>query len=211
MLLELESETGRMVRVAANERLRRCIATRESLPRERLVRFVVGPDQVVVPDVAGKLPGRGLWLSASRDIVSRACAGNLFAKAARCPARVPGDLAQQVEDLLARRCLELIGLARRAGQAVAGFEKVRAVLSRDRAGALLSAADGAAGGRDKLGVLQPGVARIDILTGTELSGVFGRETTVHAAVVKGNIADRLVVEAARLAGFRIPHEPGKLC
>lgn len=211
MLLELESETGRMVRVAANERLRRCIATRESLPRERLVRFVVGPDQVVVPDVAGKLPGRGLWLSASRDIVSRACAGNLFAKAARCPARVPGDLAQQVEDLLARRCLELIGLARRAGQAVAGFEKVRAVLSRDRAGALLSAADGAAGGRDKLGVLQPGVARIDILTGTELSGVFGRETTVHAAVVKGNIADRLVVEAARLAGFRIPYEPGKLC
>ncbi len=211
MLLEHESETDLRVRVAANERLRRCIATRESLPRERLVRFVVGPDQVVVPDVAGKLPGRGLWLSASRDIVSRACAGNLFAKAARSPARVPGDLAQQVEDLLARRCLELVGLARRAGQAVAGFEKVRAVLSRDRAGALLSAADGAAGGRDKLGVLQPGVARIDILTGTELSGVFGRETTVHAAVVKGNIADRLVVEAARLAGFRIPYEPGKLC
>lgn len=211
MLLEHESETGLRERVAANERLRRCIATRESLPRERLVRFVVGPDQVVVPDVAGKLPGRGLWLSASRDIVSRACAGNLFAKAARSPARVPVDLAQQVEDLLARRCLELVGLARRAGQAVAGFEKVRAVLSRDRAGALLTAADGAAGGRDKLGVLQPGVARIDILTGTELSGVFGRETTVHAAVVKGNIADRLVVEAARLAGFRIPHEPGKLC
>ncbi len=211
MLLEHEPETNVKVQVAANEGLRRCIVTRESLPRERLVRFVVGPDQVVVPDVAGKLPGRGLWLSARRDMVSRACAGNLFAKAARSPVRVPGDLAQQVENLLARRCLEFVGLARRAGQAVAGFEKVRAVLSRDCAGALLSAADGADGGRDKLGALRPDVARVDILTGTELGEVFGRETTVHAAVVKGNIADRLVVEATRLAGFRIRHEPGKLC
>ncbi len=211
MLLEQEIDADNRPQTAAAKRSRRCIVTGESLPCENLVRFVVGPDRNLVPDIAGKLPGRGLWLGAGRDIVDRACAGNLIAKAARAPVRVPPDLAQQVEDLLVRRCLELLGLARRAGQAVAGFEKVRNMLSRDRAGVLLSAADGAQGGRNKLGVTRPGVARIDLLERAELGGVFGREMTVHASVAKGNLADKLVAEAVRLAGFRTRIEPGKLC
>lgn len=181
---------------------RHCLVTRESLPCEKLVRFVVGPDCIVVPDVMGKLPGRGLWLSAKRDIVRRASVGNVFARASRSHARVPDDLAQQVENLIASRCLDLIGLARRAGEAVAGFEKVRIELSRDRAGVLLCAGDAANGGREKLRFLQPRVARVDLLTGVELGQVFGRESIVHVAVLKGNLADRLVRETARLGGFR---------
>ncbi len=190
---------------------RRCIVTRESRPRERLVRFVIAPDGEVVPDVAGKLPGRGLWLTARRDIVRRASAENQFAKAARGPAVVKGDLALQVENLIAGRCLELIGLARRAGDAVTGFEKVRALLSRGRAGVLLTAADGAEGSRDKLATMQPGVMRIDALNSVELGRIFGREMAVHAALKSGGLADRLIVEAGRLAGFRTGNELGKLC
>ncbi len=211
MLLEQETDIKIPPAGAGEGRLRRCIATRKSLPSERLIRFVVGPDGVVAPDVAGKLPGRGLWLCAERDIVRRACADNLFAKAARCSALVPGDLAQRVEDLLVSRSLGLIGLARRAGDAVAGFEKVRAMLSGGRGGVVLSASDGADGGRAKLGAVQPDVARVDVLTSTELGGVFGREMIVHAAVAKGKLADKLVAEAARLAGFRSSHQPGKFC
>lgn len=197
--------------VAGDEgRLRRCIVTRSSMPPEMLVRFVVGPDGIVVPDIGGKLPGRGLWLSAGRDIVGRACAGNVFARAARSSVRVPDDLVQRVEDLLARRCLDLIGLARRAGEAVAGYEKVRAMLSKGRAGVLLSACDGADDGRAKLRRVRPDVPRVEVLTRAELGGVFGREAVVHAAIAEGRLADRLVGEAARLAGFTPRHEPGKL-
>lgn len=210
MLLEQETDTRITPPGDVRKGARRCIVTRESLPREQLLRFVIGPDGTVVPDIAGKLPGRGLWLSARRDIVRRACAGNLFAKAARTRAVVQGDLAQQVEHLIARRCLDIVGLARRAGDAVAGFEKVRALLSRGRAGVLLTAADGAAGGRQKLGGLQSDVRRIDVLTSVELGRIFGREAAVHAALRSGNLADRLIVEADRLTGFRTRDELGKL-
>lgn len=193
-----------------SDRLRRCIVTRASLPAEQLVRFVVGPDGAVVPDVAGRLPGRGLWLCAARDIVERACAGNLFARAARTPVVVPDDLVHRVEALLAGRCLELIGLARRAGEAVAGFEKVRAMLSRSRAGVLLAACDASDDGRARLAGAAPEVPRIEVLTRAELGGVFGRDDAVHAAIAKGRLADRLIGEAARLAGFRPRQEFGKL-
>ncbi|MHA1114065.1 MAG: RNA-binding protein [Alphaproteobacteria bacterium] len=211
MQLEQEADTKAPPPDDVRKGVRRCIVTRQSLPRERLVRFVIAPDGTVAPDVAGKLPGRGLWLTARRDIVRRACAGNLFAKAARAPVTVQGDLAQQVEHLIARRCLDLVGLARRAGDAVAGFEKVRALLSRGRAGVLLTAADGAAGGRRKLGGVQSGVRRIDVLTSEELGRMFGREAAVHVALRTGNLADRLIVEADRLTGFRTRDELGKLC
>lgn len=211
MLLEQESDAKPGPPGGANKNLRRCIVIRDSRPREQLVRFVVGPDGVVTPDIAGKLPGRGLWLTARRDIVQRACAENLFAKAARSSALVRGDLALQVEKLIAGRCLEFVGLARRAGDAVAGFEKVRALLSRGRAGVLLTAADGAEGGRDKLIALQPNLARVDVLTSVELGRVFGREAAVHAALRSGSLADRLIIEAERLAGFRTRNELGKLC
>ena len=107
---------------------RRCIVTGEVRDRDDLVRFVVGPADNVVPDIAHELPGRGLWITASREAVDTALAKNRFAWAARRKVNVDRALADQVEALLARRCLELLGLSRRAGKVVVGFEKVRAAL-----------------------------------------------------------------------------------
>ena len=109
--------------------LRRCIASGALRPKAELIRFVAGPDGTVVPDLAERLPGRGLWLSPQREEFDRACKRNLFAKAAKAGLRVPGDLAERVEGLLTRRCLETIGLAKRSGQAVSGYEKVAASLA----------------------------------------------------------------------------------
>ncbi len=103
--------------------LRKCIATGALRPKDEMLRFVVGPDGSLVPDLDGCLPGRGLWLSAQRDMVNTACAKGLFSRAARHGVEVSADLAEQLEGLMVRRCLDLLGLARRAGEAVAGFEK----------------------------------------------------------------------------------------
>ncbi len=186
--------------------MRRCIVTRESRATDRMIRFVVAADGTVVPDIAGKLPGRGLWLSARRDILDQACTGRVFARAARTPVRQADDLTDRVEGLLKRRCLDLIGLARRAGDAVAGYEKVQALLRGGRAGLLLGAADGAAGGRAKLRALARQLPVVDIFTGAELGAIFGRDGTVHAALAKGALANRLIVETERLAGMRKPTE-----
>ncbi len=171
-------------------------------PKSELVRFVVAPDGRIAPDVAGKLPGRGLWLTARRDIVALAVTKRLFARATRQPVIVDDDLAERVEALLAKRCRDHIGLARRAGQAVMGFAKVEAVLARGRAAALLAAADGAADGRSKLRRLAPDLPLVEQLTSAELGVAFGREHVVHAALAPGPIARALVADAARLAGFR---------
>jgi predicted RNA-binding protein YlxR (DUF448 family) len=167
-----------------------------------MLRFVVAPDGDLVPDVDGGLPGRGLWLSADRDMLNTACAGNLFAKAARTRVRVPADLADRVEGLLLRRCLDLIGLARRAGQAVAGFEKVRARLSAGRAGVLLAAVDGAAGGRARVRARAPNVPVLEVFEAVELGAAMGRERAVHVVVGPGGLAESLLRQAARLEAFR---------
>src|SRR5207248_9956316 len=132
---------------------RRCIVTGAVVDRRGLLRFVVGPDGEIVPDVAARLPGRGLWLTPRRDIVERATAKRLFARAARRLVTVPPDLADRVEALLARRCGEALGLARRAASAVSGFERVAEAVRRGPAAALLFALDGAETGRRKLGAL----------------------------------------------------------
>ena len=182
--------------------LRRCIVTREVLPKESLLRFVIGPAGEVVPDVAGKLPGRGLWVKAERAVLANAIAKNLFAKAARQSVAAPADLVDRTAALLAQRCLELIGLARRAGQALCGFEKVRDALRAERVAVVLAAADGAADGRGKLKALAGDRATVALFTVAELSAALGRENVVHAALAPGRLAERLIVESARLAGLR---------
>lgn len=182
--------------------LRRCIATREVLPKARLIRFVIGPEGEVVPDAEGKLPGRGLWVKADRAALETAIARNLFAKAGRRSATIPVDLADRVVELLKRRCLNLIGLARRAGQAVAGFERVRAELARQNVGVLLAAIDGADDGKRKLRARADGVPTIALFTNAELSTVLGRENVVHAALTQGRFAEILIAETCRLAGLR---------
>lgn len=184
---------------------RRCLVSRESLPRDQLIRFVVAPDGRIVPDIEGRLPGRGLWLRAARDIVNAACAGRVFAKAARAPVVVEDALADRVEGLLFRRCLDLVGLARRAGDAVAGYEKVRATLTGGKPALLLLASDSGTEGRRKLLPMAGDVPLIDLFTSAELGGVFGRERAVYVAVAPGGLARRLLTDARRLAGFRGAH------
>ncbi len=187
---------------------RRCLVTGEERSRADLVRFVVAPDGVVVPDVDGRLPGRGMWTLARRDVVGQASARRLFARAAKQPVRAEPDLADRVEKLLLRRCVEGLGLARRAGQAVVGFERVRDWLRLGKCGALAVAADASAESRRKLGSELP-VA--NALRSDELGAAFGYESTAYVGLAPGALADRIVADATRLAGFRKPEgrEPAR--
>ncbi len=181
---------------------RRCFVTRRVDDKDALIRFVVGPDGTVCPDVAGKLPGRGLWLSAERDVVHTACAGNLFAKGFRAAVAVDADLTDRVEALVAERCLGLLGLARRAGLVAAGFEQARAMLASGDAGILVVARDAADDGRRRLEKLDRAVPVIAVFSAVEMAQALGREHVVYVAVAKGRMAKRIVTETRRLAGFR---------
>lgn len=181
---------------------RRCIVSGRPMARDLLVRFVVGPDATLVPDIAEKLPGRGFWLSARRDVIHTACRKRLFAKAAGGPVQVPDDLADTVEDLLVRQCQAFIGLARRAGHGIGGHERVVGWLRAGRAGLLLSALDGAPEAVGSMRALADGLPVVDLLSAAELGEAFGRMRTVHGALERGGLAERLAVAAARLAGFR---------
>ena len=181
---------------------RRCIASGESEAKLALVRFAVAPDGALVPDVSARLPGRGLWVGARRDLIEKAVEKRLFAKAARRDVAMPERLADLVENLIAKRLGELLGLAKRAGQAVSGFDKVAELIEAGAAGLLLIAAEAAPNGREKMRRLAAGLPRIELLTNKELSLAMGRENVVHAAVARGTFVDRLTAESLRLAGFR---------
>lgn len=185
--------------------VRRCLVSGDRKPKEALVRFVVGPDNRVVPDVAEKLPGRGMWLSADARSFKTAVEKKAFHRAARRAVDVPDGLAVQVEGLLARRCVDALSLARRAGEAVCGFEKVKALLKSGQGAVLLTASDASADGREKLAALATalgGVRPVGVLASDELARAFGRDRVVHAAVAKGGLGERLAQDAARLEGFR---------
>lgn len=181
---------------------RRCIATGEVRAREELLRFVVDPSGRLIPDITGRAPGRGIWLAPDRDNVKTALSRKLFVRAARRALEIDPALDRKVEDLLAARCIELIGLARRAGQAVTGFEKVRARLKQGDAAILLAAQDGAEDGREKLRRLAPDMTVVDCLTSEELGRAFGREHAVHAVLAPGALAVKFELEARKLKGFR---------
>jgi uncharacterized protein len=181
---------------------RRCIVTGERRDRVRLLRCVVGPEGAIVPDVAARLPGRGLWLLPRRDIVERAVTKRVFARAARQPVVVPPGLADRCEALLARRCCDALGLARRAGLAVAGYERVGEAVRRGNAALLLLARDGAEAGHRRIKAVSRGTVSATVLDADELSGVFGRERVGFVAVGRGDLCSRLQTELERLAGFR---------
>ena len=181
---------------------RRCLASGRIAPKGSLIRLVVGPDGKVVTDLDAKLPGRGHYLAPERAVVERAEAKGLIRRATG--GEVEPGLAGRLETLLVRRLVERIALARKAGKAVAGFEKVREHLKAGGTGGavLLEASDGAADGRAKLVPLAPGATVVDCLTASELAQAFGREHTVHGFVARGAFAERIVREAERLGGLR---------
>lgn len=184
----------------------RDLVSGEVRPREALVRFAAGPDGRVTPDLAGRLPGRGLWVAADRASVDAAARKGLFSRAARAPLKADPGLSDLVERLLMRRLLDGLGLARRAGELVFGFEKVLAAVSAGRAAWIVEASDGAADGRRKvLAAVRkasppPGVA--GVWTGEELSLALGGENVIHTAFLVGRSSDRWTLDVQRLSGFR---------
>lgn len=179
---------------------RRCIVTGDVQPKAGLIRFVVGPEGQVVPDILGKLPGRGMWVTATREAIDKAGRGQ-FSRSAKAPVTVPEGLADEVERQVARLVVDLIALARKAGLAVAGFEKVKDALAQNRVRVLLQASDGSERGKTKLWT-PTGARYFGCLTSGELGLAFGRQSVIHGALSAGGLSDRVVEEAAKLRGLR---------
>ncbi|MFT4089663.1 MAG: RNA-binding protein [Asticcacaulis sp.] len=187
---------------------RRDIASHAAFDRDGLIRFVIGPDGFVVPDLAEKLPGRGLWVKSDRESLELAIKKNLFSRAAKKQAKSPEGLVDQVHNLLRRRILEQLGLARREGQLTTGFEKVAAMLKSPvppKAAWLIEAVDGASDGRQKLlSVIfphRPDVNICGIFNNDELSLALGLENVIHATLIEGRRSLRVGRELRRISGF----------
>lgn len=158
---------------------RKCIATGEIQPKQGLIRFVMGPEGQVVPDVMEKLPGRGVYVTSSRAALETAVKKKLFARGFKSQVQVSSGLAGEVETQVVRRLVGLISLARKSGDAVAGFEKVKDWLSKEEARVLIQASDGSGRGKSKLSTPYKGKF-IGCLTADELGMAFGRQTVIHA-------------------------------
>ena len=165
---------------------------------------MAGPDGTVVPDLAERLPGRGAWVTADRAALEKAAAKGLFARGLKARVSVPDGLVDTVERLLARRAVEAVSLARKAGAAVCGFERVREGMMVAEPGLLLAASDGAADGKRKLARLADDAPRSEALDSAELGLAFGRESVIHAALFGTGVAARAVREVRRLEGLRSP-------
>lgn len=181
---------------------RKCIATGEVQPKFGLIRFVIGPEGEVVPDLAGKLPGRGVYVASDKAALDKAASKGLFSRAFKQPVKVPEGLTETVEGMLVRRLVDLISLARKSGDAVTGYEKVKGELQKEEARVLIQAEDGSERGKSKLSTPYGG-NYIGWLTADELGMAFGRQTVIHAALGAGGLTQRVVDEAQRLKGIRI--------
>jgi predicted RNA-binding protein YlxR (DUF448 family) len=190
--------------------VRLCAVTRTQRPVEDLVRFVLGPDGNIVPDLARRLPGRGVWVEARRQTVAEAVRRKVFAGSLQQAVAVPDDLPDQVERLMARRLAEAVSLANKAGLLAVGFVKVEEMIHQGRAAVLIQAADGAADGIAKLarkfealvGLERAVEATVAELPGEQLDLAIGRSNVVHAAASGGGAAQRMLTEAGRLRRYR---------
>ena len=180
---------------------RKCIVTGEVTPVTGLIRFVVGPENTVYPDILGKLPGRGMYVSATRAVLEEAGRGQ-FSRSAKQAVTVPDGLVDEVERQLARHALEMITLARKASRAVCGFEKVKGWLAGgERVRVLLQASDGSERGKAKLWTPE-GARYFGCFTSEELGLAFGRGSVIHCALSTGKLSNRVVEEATKLRGLR---------
>ncbi len=198
---QIEAETQR------RGRERRCIVSNKSDREAHLIRFALAPDGAVVPDVAAKLPGRGAWVRADRASVETAARKGGFARAFKTAVKVPDDLAALTETLLSRRCLDQLGLMRRAGAVAIGSTQVDAAMRGKPPLMVIEAADGAAEGREKLMSLHIGLwgrppPSVGCFSGEELGVALGRERVIHACLLQERLALGWAAEIGRLAGFR---------
>lgn len=200
------------LRDATIDRDRKDLVTNQVMDESRLIRFVAAPDGSVAPDLARKLPGRGMWVAADRASVETAVKKNLFSRSAKAQLKPVADLADMVESLLVRRCLDLLGLARREGVLISGFEKAAAAIRAGKAAWIVEATDGSADGRSKILALakhqNPAPKVCGAFTADEMSLALGLENAIHGVLLEGGRADRWTFEVERLAGFRPLTPPG---
>ncbi|MBE7220661.1 MAG: RNA-binding protein [Caulobacteraceae bacterium] len=191
---------------AEASRQRRDAASGEVMDEARLVRFVAGPDGAITPDLARKLPGRGVWVAADRAALAQAVKRDSFSRSLKRKVSAPPDLAEQVEGGLRRRVLAGLGLAKRAGELISGFDKVAGALDAGRVAWLVEASDGAADGRRKIGAhlhKSPRRAEVfDLFDSAELGMALGLENVIHSAFLAGRGAEHWAQEVRRWNGFR---------
>jgi hypothetical protein len=173
----------------------------EVQPKAGLIRFVASPDGMIVPDVLEKLPGRGIWVSSTRDAIQTAVQKKLFSRGAKQQVTMPEDLIEMIDGMLARRVVDLISMSRKTGRAVTGFEKVKGWLADGNVRVLLQASDGSERGKAKLWTPE-GARYFGCLSAQELGLAFGRQSVIHAALAGGGLSNRVVEEAAKLRGLR---------
>ncbi len=210
-----EEETDKGTSDVRRERSRLCLATREVKPIEDLMRYVVGPDGTIVPDIARKLPGRGAWISANRAALDYAIERRLFARAFHGKGMVDLKLPDLVERLLLKSALDALSMANKAGQVVTGYEKVKAAFATGKVSVLLDAKDAASDGTRKLtAALESGnfdePARIKLFSGEQLDLALGRPNVVHAALL-GHPASRVfLAHCLRYERWRDNRAPAKI-
>jgi predicted RNA-binding protein YlxR (DUF448 family) len=187
--------------------MRRCIVTRSKKPREELLRFVVDPEGRVTPDVAMRLPGRGVWVLPKRDALAKAVKTGRFKSAFKADVSTPDDLVEMTTRLLDRRIGELLGLARAAGQLAVGWEQSREFSRKRPVGLVVVASDAAEASRRRLERMGDGAPVFARMDAEALGAAMGRERVVNALVSKGKFADMLAREAARRDGLDEPMGP----
>ena len=191
---------------AAASRQRRDIVSGQVMEEDQLVRFVAGPDGVVTPDVARKLPGRGLWVAADRLSVETACKKGLFSRAAKTRLAAPSTLPDLTADLLRKRLLDGLGLAKRAGDLTSGFEKVLSAIKGGNAAWLIEASDGQPDGRRKVLAAArkqtPPPGLFGLFSSDELGLALGGENVIHTAFLAGRGSEAWTRDVRRLSGFR---------
>lgn len=180
---------------------RRCIVTGDSFPKDDMLRFVLGPEQRIYPDLAGKLPGKGIWVKAERSLVEQAVKKNLFTRAARTKAAQEAELPDRIAVLMKEQLLQMIGMLRRSGQLVSGFEKVKEALEAGKADLIVQASDGGADGREKLARLARELPSCDVFSREELAAATGLENPVHNVALTGGMASRLRFYAGKYAHY----------
>ncbi|MDX2287468.1 MAG: RNA-binding protein [Hyphomicrobiaceae bacterium] len=193
-----------------DEVARTCALSRQERDRADMIRFVAGPDDVICPDLAEKLPGRGVWITADRVSLEKAARVNPFARSLKRKISVPEDLAGRVERLIVERTIAALALANKSGLVVSGYDKVDHLVAHGDAACLTHAKDGAEGGREKLTRKHFAVCRargrvpivLEVLSIDELGLALGRSNVVHAGLKAGGATTRYVAEAGRLTKYR---------
>ena len=203
-------------RAPGSERL--CIVTREVKPVTEMIRFVIGPDQHVVPDLRRRLPGRGVWVTATRAAVAEAVKRRAFARGFKADVGVAPDLADEVERLLERSALDALSMVRKAGRAALGFAQVERALASEPVVALLHAADAGREGVRKLAAARSRLVEkaddvpvVDQFTAPQLDLAFGRPNVVHAALLAGSASDGFLARFRNLERFRAIGPGGQGC